>query len=111
METGVASGLAKSEVMLTACSKRVDYPTEEAWLIARNKEDEWGFRKAAQAIVNSSEWDGNLGIWGEEMIQNTTINEELGINTPQKNVAARVNIHLHRQAFYGRPAMDPVEFD
>ncbi len=90
---------------------RVDYPTERTWHIARNKEDEWDFRDAALATVNSPEWDGNLGIWGEEMIQNTAINEELGIDTPQKNVAARVNIHMHRQAFYGRPPIDPIAFD
>jgi hypothetical protein len=89
---------------------RVDYPTEQSWHIARNKEDGWDFRNAATAIVNSAAWNGNLGIWGEEMIKNTTINKELGIDTPPKNVAARVNIHLHRQAFYGEP-IDPIAFD
>lgn len=79
---------------------RIDYPTAQTWCIARNKEDDWEFEEAAAAIMASSEWDGNLGIWGEEMIEATTINEELGIDTPQKNVAARVNIHLHRQAFF-----------
>ncbi|MCB1470532.1 MAG: beta family protein [Rhizobiaceae bacterium] len=90
---------------------RIDYPTERAWHVARYKEGEWDYQDAASAIVDSPAWDGNLGIWGEEMIQNTTINEELGINTPQKNVAARVNIHLHRQAFYGQPPLDPAAFD
>lgn len=90
---------------------RIDYPTEDAWYIARNKEDNWEFQDAASAILNSPAWSGNLGIWGEEMIFNTTINEELGINTPQKNVASRVNIHLHRQAFDGIPPIDPEEFD
>jgi Beta protein len=90
---------------------RVDYPTEAAWLIARNKDDGWNFREAAKAITDDPEWNGNLGIWGEEMIQNTTVNEELGINSPQKNVAARVNIHLHRQAFYGSPPIDPISLD
>lgn len=78
---------------------RIDYPTADRWLIARNKSDEWNYKDAAYAILSSSEWHGDLGIWGEEMIQTTAINEELGIDTPQKNVAARVNIHLHRQAF------------
>lgn len=78
---------------------RIDYPTSRHWYIARNREDEWDFEQAAEAIIASSAWDGNLGIWGEDMIRDTTINEELGIDTPQKNVAARVNIHLHRQAF------------
>ncbi|WP_419738578.1 beta family protein [Ruegeria sp.] len=90
---------------------RVDYPTENAWYIARNRDDEWDFRDAALAIVGLPQWDAGLGIWGEEMIQNTTINEELGIDSAQKNVAARVNIHLHRQAFYGLPSIDPATFD
>ena len=91
--------------------ERIDCPTEGAWYIARNKEDEWGFRDAARAIVNSPAWDGNLGNWGEEMIESTTINEELGIDTPQKNVASRVNIHLHLQALFGQPHLEPSEFD
>jgi hypothetical protein len=92
---------------------RVDYPSDTAWYIARNREDEWDFRDAALAVVNSDAWDGGLNIWGEEMIQNTTINPELGIDTPQKNVAVRVNIHLHRQAFFGqaRPAPQALEED
>ena len=80
---------------------RIDYPTDNAWHIARNREDNWGFRRAAQAIVASPAWDGNLGVWGEEMIDATTVNPEFAIDTPQKNVAARVNIHLHRQALFG----------
>jgi hypothetical protein len=86
---------------------RVDYPIDTAWYIARNREDEWDFRDAALAILNSDAWDGGLDIWGEEMIRNTTINPELGIDTPQKNVAVRVNIHLHRQAFYGHARLGP----
>ncbi len=90
---------------------RVDYPVIGGWYIARNKEKEWNYRDAARAIVKSPHWNGNLGIWGEEMILDTTINEELGINTPQKNVAARVNIHLHLQAFEGQLPESPTAFD
>lgn len=90
---------------------RIDYPTDSAWIIARNKDADWDFRDAAKVVVSNSHWNGNLGIWGEELIRNTTINMELGIDTPQKNVAARVNIHLHRQSFYGEPPIDPIAFD
>lgn len=90
---------------------RIDYPTDEAWLISRNKDDEWDFRDAALAVVASEYWDGDLGIWGEEMIRNTTINPGIGIDSPQKNVASRVNIHLHRQAFYGLPPLDALSLD
>jgi hypothetical protein len=90
---------------------RIDYPTIGTWYIARNKDDEWDFRDAALSIVNSDQWEDDLGIWGEEMIRNTTVNAELGIDTPQKNVSARVNIHLHRQSFFGQPRIDPRALD
>jgi Beta protein len=89
---------------------RVDYPTSNAWCFARNKNAEWSFHDAAIAILNSEEWDGSLGIWGEEMIKDTAINQELGIDTPHKNVAVRVNIHLHRQAFFDTPIF-PMQLD
>ena len=91
---------------------RVDYPTEDAWYIARSKEENWDYREAAKAIVErSGVWSGSLGVWGEEMIQQTTIGASLGVNTPQKNVAARVNIHLHLQAFFGQPGPDLSDFE
>lgn len=90
---------------------RVDYPTVSAWNIARSKTQSWDFRMAAQAIVARNDWDGNLGIWGEEQIINTTISPALGIDTPQKNVAARVNIHLHRQAFFGAGSLSGMNLD
>lgn len=90
---------------------RIDYPTDNAWYIARNKDEEWDFRDAALAVVGSNQWDGNLGTWGEEMIRNTTVNAELGVDTPQKNVAVRVNIHLRRQAFFGQPRIDLLSLD
>lgn len=90
---------------------RIDYPTRSAWDIARSKTDDWDFRDAAQAIVASADWEGNLGIWGEQQIINTTISAAVGIDTPQKNVAARVNIHLHRQAFYDAGAIGGMNLD
>ena len=80
---------------------RIDYATDMSWHFARNKEQDWDYRRAAEAIVGSPAWNGQLGIWGEEMIKDTAINPSFAIDTPQKNVAARVNIHLHRQALHG----------
>ena len=81
---------------------RIDYPVSDGWLFARNREREWNFRDAAEEIVwRSGQWDNDLNIWGANMILQTLANPAFGINTPQKNVASRVNIHLHRQAFYG----------
>lgn len=90
---------------------RIDYPTDRAWLIARNKEEHWDFRKASIAILGSPQWNGKLGIWGEEMIQSTSVNQALGIDTPQKNIACRVNIHIYKQAFFGLPPLGPDALD
>lgn len=82
---------------------RIDYPRDDEWIIARNREEEWSFRDAAEAIVHrSGYWDEELEVWGTNMIRQTLANPIFGINTPQKNVAARVNVHLHRQALYGQ---------
>lgn len=81
---------------------RIDYPLNSSWLIARNKNEDWSYEDAARALIRSNRWDGQLGIWGERMIEQTVADSEFGIDTPQKNVAARVNIHLHRQALHGQ---------
>ena len=90
---------------------RIDYPTPQSWIIARNREDRWTYKDAAKQIVhNSGFWDGKLNIWGENMILQTIVNPDFGINTPQKNVASRINIHLHRQAFY-EADLSGIDFD
>lgn len=91
---------------------RVDYPTTDAWWIARNKGEKWSFQDAARRIVNRADvWSGHLGIWGEALIRATAAMESLGVNTPQKNVAARVNIHMHRQAFFDEPNLSSLDLD
>lgn len=80
---------------------RIDYATADSWVFARNRAESWNYRRAAEEMVNSRVWDGGLRIWGERMIRDTAVNPEFAIDTAQKNVAARVNIHLHRQALYG----------
>lgn len=91
---------------------RVDYPTEDSWYIARNGSENWNFQDAARAIMRQADaWHGELNVWGEEMIRQTAININLGISSPQKNVASRVNIHLHRQAFFEEPNVGGIDFD
>lgn len=91
---------------------RIDYPTPNGCVIARNGEERWTFKDAAEEVVhNSGLWNGNLRVWGENMILQTIINPDFGINTPQKNVASRVNIHLHLQAFFGEPGFEDLDFD
>ena len=91
---------------------RIDYPTRDSWIIARNKEEAWHYNDAANEIVNHKDhWDGNLQIWGEDMIRDTMNSSKFGVNTPQKNVAARVNIHLHLQAWHGEADYHGLDFD
>jgi len=81
--------------------KRIDYPTDTSWVFARNNGIEVSFPVAAQRIVDSGFWSGDLGIWGEQLIEGTAEGQAFAIDTMPKMYAARINIHLHRQAFYG----------
>ena len=77
---------------------RVDYPTAEHWIIARFQYADLDFSTASRIITNSSHWDGSLGCWGENLIYASSEGLSEAISTmPQMN-AARINIHLHRQA-------------
>ena len=51
--------------------------------------------------MRSVGWSGRRRNRVIELIEGTAVNPAFAIDTPQKNVAARVNIHLHRQALYG----------
>ena len=92
---------------------RIDYPLDDTWYIARNLNEEWDFKRAAQELIHSEKiWDGGLDTWGVEMIRRTaTIGKEIGIDSSQKNATSRVNIHLHRQALYGQENINEMNFD
>jgi hypothetical protein len=89
---------------------RIDYPVDDAWAIARGQDEEISLQTAAEMIVGSQYWDGTLGVWGEQMIEDTAEEEESAINSMHKMYAARINIHLHRQAFYDHlPAPEALD--
>ena len=79
---------------------RIDYPTDNSWIFARDRGQSVDFDKAARRITGSQHWSGNLGIWGEKLIRETAERPAFAIESMQKMYAARINIHLHRQAFY-----------
>ena len=80
---------------------RIDYPADTSWIIARDQNDEVAFQVAAQRILESDHWAGNLGVWGEQLIEGTAAGQAFAIDTMPRMYSARINIHLHRQAFYG----------
>jgi len=57
-------------------------------------------QEAAQRIVTSALWTGDLGIWGEQLIESTAGGQNFAIDTMAKMYSVRINIHLHRQAFF-----------
>ncbi|WP_234050730.1 MULTISPECIES: beta family protein [unclassified Xanthobacter] len=80
---------------------RIDYPTDNSWVFARDQAESVEFQAAAIRITGSKYWSGGLGIWGEQLIEGTAAGQAFAIDSMPKMYAARINIHLHRQAFYG----------
>lgn len=81
---------------------RIDYPTDNGWLIARNNGAPISFKAAAERIKGAKgTWTGNLGIWGEQLIEGAAAGQPFAIDSMPKMYSARINIHLHRQAYYG----------
>lgn len=79
---------------------RIDFPSDRSWLFSRDQAQSVDFQAAARRIVRSPRWTGDLGIWGEQLIEGTAAGQNFAIDTMPKMYSARINIHLHRQAFY-----------
>lgn len=90
---------------------RIDYPTDNSWVFARYQNEQMSFHEAAQRITGSERWSGNLGIWGEQLIEGTADGQDFAIDSMRKMYAARINIHLHRQAYYGHLLPPPDALD
>lgn len=80
---------------------RIDYPTDRSWVFARDQDESVDFQTAAERITGSAHWSGDLGIWGEQLIEGTAAGQAFAIDSMPKMYSVRINIHLHRQAFYG----------
>lgn len=88
---------------------RIDLASKDKWCFFKaNEQFESGmsrsalYQKVATDAVESAPWDTNLRTWGTIMIENTKKGGLFPINSPRQNVAARINTHLHQQAFYSR---------
>lgn len=83
---------------------RIDLPTPSQWVsFRRDKEldDEEDYTDIAQRVVADVDWPTGLDIWGTYTIEWTANGEPGAIRSPGTAAAARINIHLHRQAFFG----------
>lgn len=83
---------------------RIDLPTSSQWISFRRDRDlsdEEDYTDIARRVVNDSEWPADLNIWGTYTIGWTASGEPGAIRSPGTAAAARINIHLHQQAFLG----------
>lgn len=88
---------------------RIDYAGATRWNFFRSVPVEKKARPAAyvaqakKAIAHPC-WDKKLQVWGHQMIEKTASNSPNCITSPKLSTAARINIHLHRQLYYGDAA-------
>ncbi|MCB4859526.1 beta family protein [Sphingobium sp. PNB] len=83
---------------------RIDLPKQSEWVsFRRDKEldDDEDYTDIAQRVVSDVDWPAGLDIWGTYTIEWTASGEPGAIRSPSTAAAARINIHLHRQAFFG----------
>lgn len=81
---------------------RVDYCLDYAWLYERRRDDSGGYVECARQIVNAADWDPSFAeiAWGAEVIRRTAEAGiiQAGFGSPGNWIAARVNMHIERQA-------------
>jgi hypothetical protein len=83
---------------------RIDLPTSNQWISFRRDkelEDDEDYSDIAERVISDPEWPVDLNIWGTYTIDWTAKGEPGAIRSPATAAAARINIHLHRQAFFG----------
>ena len=90
---------------------RIDYPMRDSWVFSRNEDKNMTYQDAAIRLMNDVNWKGNIGIWGERLIEGAATGAQFAIGSIQKMSAARVNIHLHQQAFFydGLPKAEDLD--
>lgn len=83
---------------------RIDYPLFDDWKFFRSDDAGFnGYVEQAKAVTASSDWNSDLRVWGTQMIERTARGDHSAIDTPAKSTAARINLHLQLQTFYGQP--------
>jgi len=83
---------------------RIDLPMPNQWISfrrGRDLQDDEDYSDIAQRVISDPDWPEDLNIWGTYTIRWTASGEPGAIRSPATAAAARINIHLHRQAFFG----------
>lgn len=81
---------------------RIDVPMAREWISFRSENSE-EFDEVAKRAVDDATWPSGLNIWGTYLIRGTADGIPDAIKGQAASAAARINIHLHRQAHFGAP--------
>lgn len=102
-------------------SPRIDYPLSNDWRFIREEfedssspeegEKEELYTLVAKEIMNANYWNPSLRVWGTQVIELTSKGEMLGINSPMRATAVRINIHMHQQLYYGASVEELIDTD
>ena len=87
-----------------APAPRVDFARPNDWVFFRDStggDRLAAYQRQAVSLMESESWDPRLKLWGCQMIEKTALADETGITSPNRSTAARINIHLHQQLYYG----------
>jgi hypothetical protein len=81
---------------------RVDYCLDDAWLYERRRNDDGGYVECARRLVGLPDWENAFAdvAWGAQIIRDTARSDNVpaGFGSPANWIAARVNMHIERQA-------------
>lgn len=82
---------------------RIDLATATKWHFFREPAGDRAaaYQRQASKAIESPAWDGRLRIWGTQLIERTALGDTGAITSPPRAVAARINMHLHQQLYYG----------
>jgi hypothetical protein len=83
---------------------RIDLPKRDNWIFFRQDKSRFtkeSYADIATRMLTDPSWPDGLNIWGTYVIECTAENVPGGIRNPAVAAAARINIHLHEQAFFG----------
>lgn len=81
---------------------RIDYCLDYRWHYERRRDDDGGYVACANATLALPDWDPEFArrSWGASMISDTALGARVpaGFNAPSNWIAARINMHIERQA-------------
>lgn len=83
--------------------RRIDVAYVNQWNVFRQVDENDTYVELARRATNDPSWPSELKIWGTYAIEATAEATPGSIGSPAAAAAARINMHLYRQAQFGAP--------